>query len=669
MAEPRTSGHTLTRRVRSCAGTLILVPILVLFLGTDWRIHSDVELALDVRVDGLQSTPSELASLPAASRSEESVTVERASHVLLALPMAVEEFTLTLQADHDDRYRISASADGNRFEDLSTILEVEDAEGLQMRGPILFALREPIRFLRLHPLGDDEPYVVSGISLEKITRVHPLYVVPPLLWISWLLVYAAERRSGPGSLPRRILAAWGRFDVWLASALTYLVLFRVPPLVAAFGLAALATYLLVRWAAGHIQTAPLRYAVGIPAALLLGIVVLRGGLELFVRTVVGRAYDLTVDHRMRPDQDEINEDGIRFRGTAAEIEDSDYVVLFLGDSFTQGVLLGYEEAYPYVFEQLATAGTCSQRLRAVNFGWTSSSPLLSFRLLQDIGQWYKPDLVVCSLDMTDFHDDLRYEILLRQGGDFEIDTTKLLETLASLSGLAAFRDTELGQGLAQLIRKVDRLHPNAGLNLPADRFFITSQPLEQTREQIERGVMRNLGSMNQYAEDVLDSRMVLVIYPRGYQYSARESPDNSEAERYQTLGPHAQEPFRYFRELQTQLPYAVFSLLPAFVESTEFPLFIRDDPHWNRSGARLAAEHVSTWLAERGLIPCALSPRWGSERSANQQNWRGIDLRRNRRLRSNESPFLVHPRLSAELSPPTFNTFRSEFSPWKVSQP
>ena len=126
--------------------------------------------------------------------------------------------------------------------------------------------------------------------------------------------------------------------------------------------------------------------------------------------------------------------------------------------------------------------------------------------------------------------------------------------------------------------------------------------------------MSNLGAMHRYANEALGSRMVLVVYPRSYQYSLRESPDNPEAIRYQARGPYVQEPFRYFREVQAQLPYAVFSLLPAFVESEEFPLFISDDPHWNRSGAHLAAEQTAYWLAEQGLIPCALSPRWGSGR-------------------------------------------------------
>jgi hypothetical protein len=607
--EPATL-QRLPRRVGRYSGTLILLPILVLFFGTDWRIHSDIEFS-PFRVNDSQSTSIDFAFLPENTPPNEGVMLDTESYLQLSLPISVEEFTLTLQADHNDQYRVSASAGGDRFDDLGMMVAVEDTAGLQTRGPVLFAPPEPIRFLRLHPRGD-QPYSVSGVSLTQIISVRQVYLIP-LLWGSWFLLYAAETRYGSGSLPARTLAGWEHFDVGLATAFAYLVLFRIPPLVAAFGLALAPVYLLVRWVSGRIQTAPLRYALGISSTLLLSVVLLWGGMELFVRTVVGRVYDLTVDHRMRPDQDEINEDGIRFRGSASEIEEADHVVLFLGDSFTQGVLLNYSDAYPYVFERLATTATCSAPLRAINFGWTSSSPLLSLRLLKDIGRKYKPDLIVYSLDMTDFHDDLRYEILLRQGGDFEVDSTKLLATMASMSGLAFIRDSELGQAFIQLIRKADRLRSSAGLNLPGDRFFVTSQPLERTREDIERGVMSNLAAMYRYATDVLGSQMALVVYPRGYQYSTRESPNNWEAHRY-PRGPYIQEPFRYFREVQAQLPYPIFSLLPAFVESKEFPLFISDDPHWNRSGARLSAEQTAMWLSEQGLIPCAFSSRWGSER-------------------------------------------------------
>ena len=97
--------------------------------------------------------------------------------------------------------------------------------------------------------------------------------------------------------------------------------------------------------------------------------------------------------------------------------------------------------------------------------------------------------------------------------------------------------------------------------------------------------------------------MALVIYPRAYQYSDRESPGNWEPG-YEALGPHVREPFRYFAEVGDGLPYPVIDLFSAFETSEEFPLFFARDPHWNPSGAGLAARSVYAGLGERGLLPC-----------------------------------------------------------------
>jgi hypothetical protein len=141
--------------------------------------------------------------------------------------------------------------------------------------------------------------------------------------------------------------------------------------------------------------------------------------------------------------------------------------------------------------------------------------------------------------------------------------------------------------------------------LPEDRFFVTSAPLEVTRPWIERGVMKNLAELHDFAEDTLDVPMVLVLYPRAYQYSARESPENWERRSYEMLGRYVREPFRFFEEVADRLPYPVVNLMPTFENSEVFPLYQTDDPHWNRAGARLAARSVHRALGGLGALPCA----------------------------------------------------------------
>jgi hypothetical protein len=121
--------------------------------------------------------------------------------------------------------------------------------------------------------------------------------------------------------------------------------------------------------------------------------------------------------------------------------------------------------------------------------------------------------------------------------------------------------------------------------------------------------MRNLEALNEFSHDVLGSDFAVVVYPRAFQYSRRESLHNWEEDQIERMGPHALEPFRYFEEVGKNLPYPVVSLLPAFQGSERFPLFLNNDPHWTRFGAALAAEEVARELDAVDLLPCPLAER------------------------------------------------------------
>jgi hypothetical protein len=287
------------------------------------------------------------------------------------------------------------------------------------------------------------------------------------------------------------------------------------------------------------------------------------------------------------------------------VKEEDFVIVFLGDSFTYGTRLLDRATYPAAFEKFVYRSQCPETVRTVNFGWPSASPLLALRLLREIGYKYKPDLVVYSLDVTDFQDDLRYEHALRSTGDIEIDSPRLLQQFVDRKLPWLNVDLAEAAGLRGLLRPGRSRKIDNELGFPPDRFFVTKRPLEETRAWIEGGVMKNLAAIHDFAAGTLEAPMVLVLYPRGYQYSDRESPKNWEARAYEVLGPFVREPFRYFEEARDQLPYPVVNLLPAFEVSKTFPLYFEDDPHWNRDGARLAARAAAQAIRGLGLIPCA----------------------------------------------------------------
>jgi hypothetical protein len=538
--------------------------------------------------------------------------------IAFSFDRAHQRVTLVLQAEADDEFRVSGSADGALFEPLWSV-RASAGSGLRTRSSQLLQPEGGIQTVRIEPTDGDKKYFVSGMRLLEQSRfVHALLI--PVIFGLFAGLHGLRHLRHGESFANRVLGLWQRYDAWVAGMLIFAVVFEVSAialdllwLLGIVGLIGLLRRLVGRW--GY------KPALIASAAILASVVLF---VAVYAFTLVwqfGKAFELNVDHRLIPG-DEINEDRIRFRGTASQLREEDYVLVFLGDSFTFGTRLEYEESYPYVLEEILSKLDCTAPVRVANFGWPSASPLLSYRLLQDIGQKYKPDLLIYNLDMTDFHDDLRYEADLRRYGDRPLPMYLLMTRFAfQYPGWFKWKVQSLlpltlqQNGFTPRARTVEPrfngvMDSEAGVapaepRVPRAKYFATNGPLEKSIDSIERGVVRNLGRIFEQARTSLHSGMLLVILPRAFQYSVRESPRNWEAGEYEPLGPFVREPFRYFEEARKKLPYPVFSLLPAFEKSAKFPLYLEDDPHWNAEGHRVAAAAVVEYLVTNQYVPCA----------------------------------------------------------------
>jgi hypothetical protein len=600
--------------LRRFAGTLFILPLVVLFLGGQWEwdqnVHFDQALLLDTSLPPEQARDAaELVvpfHFPDAVDWTYGTVIETGQALEVQLPAAVARGVLEIQADHNDAYVVSGSADGESFTTLWTVPPTSGPGGLATRESPDLQLAGAVRYLRISGQEGDGLYSVAWVQLKRPAAVFRHWWLIPILWGAWSLVMflRGHRRLRPAA--DRVLALWAASDLWLSGVLVYLVLFRLPPVV-------LVSWLLVLMLLGVIGVAKTARPglVVMSAILVVGLGVgLPWALHKIIVGQIARVHHLTVDHRMIPNPNlDINTDGLRFTGEADDLSAEDFVVLFLGDSFTYGLLLEYEEAYPYRFEARARQRRGLEKLRAVDLGWVSSSPVLNLRLLRDVGHKYRPDLVIYSLDMTDFRDDLHYEYALQTEQELDTQEAALLQQFWAMH-LPRFA---IGvNDFATILDLVRFTAPSAAPTaaaavtaepIPEDRFFITNQPLEQTRHDIERGTMRQLAALHHYVTEELGCRFVLVVYPRAYQYSVRESPDNWEGHCYQPLGPYVREPFRYFAEVRHDLPYPLVDLMPAFENTDEFPLFFAYDPHWNAAGADFAARAVLDSLCDRGLLP------------------------------------------------------------------
>ena len=285
------------------------------------------------------------------------------------------------------------------------------------------------------------------------------------------------------------------------------------------------------------------------------------------------------DHRWKAhERPDINSDGLRSYEEADAFHPEDFNIIFAGDSFTFGHLLSAEQSMPSRFQELVDASSARPRIHVVNFGWSSSSPYLSLRLLQDKGAKYKPDLVILLLDATDYKDDFFYRGVIekRDAFKFIVEHPLLSYYPRHLSGLTDswthWHEKWLG-------------YPSYS------NYFLFHQPLEKSRPFFD-GTYEILLAMNEYVTRELGAKFVVFIPPRHWQYTDKESPKSWERHGYVALGPYVLNNFIYFEEKRSAAPFPLVPLLEDFKASPVFPTTFEKDSHWNPDGARLAAEII-----------------------------------------------------------------------------
>lgn len=337
-----------------------------------------------------------------------------------------------------------------------------------------------------------------------------------------------------------------------------------------------------------------RKVIALLASLLFSYVLLEYFGGMVIRSRIARTHNVDIDHRMKANPAAgINGDGIRCPVEATDFTADTYNIIFLGDSFTYGERLkDGRDAFPAQLEALIHAKDPAARVRTVNFAWVSSSPLLSGRLLTDIGAKYKPRLVVLCLDMTDFHDDLRYLVGAQYIGvsptSFLLTKAGFAEELSELKKRWNFPEL-----WARLLGRK--------LVVPSDRFFEVNQRLGESVEYMQ-ATENNLREINADCRDALKAKFLLVMLPRSFQYSDKECPRNWERYAYTPLGPYVLEPFKWMEALQARAAFPCYSLLNDFKNCGVFPTCFDDDPHWTKEGHAVAANGMLRILEKEGIL-------------------------------------------------------------------
>lgn len=302
-------------------------------------------------------------------------------------------------------------------------------------------------------------------------------------------------------------------------------------------------------------------------------------------------------------------DGYRIPEHGAEPANGAVRVLALGDSFTFGVGVEAEEAWPEILEDLLNAGAAgSAAVR--NGGVGGYGPLRSSRLFFARQAAWEPDVIIHAVYLGNDLEDARPKSFLRvprirdgrMVADEEDVITRTRFLLRIHSHLYAFvreRTWDLYQrtGLAEHSRYLDPV----GLAEWPERIERESWPAaaEAIRE------MSHWANRN-------GKHYLVVLIPLKYQvldgawerYRARWRLPAESFDRW-----HAQRVVSGFLEREGIAWLDLVADLRAEDEAAKRELYFPADAHWTASGHRFAAERIGEELRRRGwAVPAGSGP-------------------------------------------------------------
>ena len=594
--------------LRPYAGTLVLLPLVGLFLPGDWSVELPTQAPATAVIRDPGATAKEARTVP-LKRWPDGVYWERgqifkpAERLIVDSTLDPGQVILQVQTDANDIYIVEAMTGAGKVTELWRSAPLNNVWGLTTRKSPGVSLPPDTHKLRVRAKGGDAAYAVSWVAVTPVFTFRLVHVAATL----WLLFGFLSLLSACGpvkpvrAVGANLLAGWARVDTAAAVVLCFLNLFTASLITVVSGL----ILLLIWLAAVLLKRSFALTAVATLTSVGLYFLVITPVVKTVVRDRVERLQVLDLEHRLKPHgQPDINADGVRLMGEAKDLREQDFNIIFLGDSFTYGWSLEYEDTFTSRVEEIAASSQCEAKVRALNFGWPGASPIVAQRLLRQVGKRYKPDLVVYNLDMTDFRDDLLYEdALQREGWELEPDVPTLIWQATRYFLLGISDDRTRVDQLQAALRPVAAPMSSDRPTVPNERFFPLMYPLKETRARMERGTIKYLKQIRAFSEETLGVPMAMIIFPRACQYSKTEAPRNWEHD-CPVLGEYVLEPNRYLAEIKDKLGFPMFDLLPDFKSTNQFPLYLEDDPHWNVAGAKHAARAAARYLMENKLIPC-----------------------------------------------------------------
>ncbi len=305
----------------------------------------------------------------------------------------------------------------------------------------------------------------------------------------------------------------------------------------------------------------------------------------------------------------INAEG--FRDRVIPVPSPALPVLALGDSFAFGWGVSLEQTYLYLVEERLDQ---ARPIRIVKAGTPGTGPSDQLRLLESIGDQYRPQLVLLSFFVgNDFTD-------VQMGGiaQFEVKDGLLLrrELRAPAWSEALRQKLSRSSHLLQFLRAVQldlERRRAAGAAVPhaalaaRDPWLLefAKVHLRQYPPETARGVEETLRCLDRF-QDYCRRRnadFVLLVIPRSIQISPEELAEWQAV--FQISDPDLDHPQKILNDWAQRRGARILDLLPAFRRyAAEHPgqkLYYYPDAHFSPAGHKLTAELLSDYLAKQGL--------------------------------------------------------------------
>jgi len=327
-------------------------------------------------------------------------------------------------------------------------------------------------------------------------------------------------------------------------------------------------------------------------------------------------YKLTPDFKAESDLGEfcygikINSNGLR-DNDYLDNQEAATVILGLGDSFTFGTGVDFQDSYLYQLEELLQDK--EKNFKVINAGVPGYGTKQEIEFLKKCGEYYSPDIILVGFTISNDPYDNLYnpeDFTVKDG--FLIETKSQEERLRTpkFYYLKSFlrRHSYLYSFVTNRLKGTKALRAffrksNVAVNVFPIELQFYNKAFSPTVEECYRATYQALDELKDHCE-LIGTRPLIIGIPTQTQINPRiwkkvQHIYGLEASNYDLDLPN-----KVIAEICKEAGVEYFDLLPALrsvAQNGQQPYF-EIDGHWNQLGHRLAAESICSFMKDNDYI-------------------------------------------------------------------